>query len=69
MYYCEKGEQCVHAVFNFLLQGGVILVSHDEHLISLCCNAVWLCKDQLVYRLEGGLPQYKKAIETELRST
>jgi ATP-binding cassette subfamily F protein 3 len=46
--------------------GGVLLVSHDEHLINLCCNAVWLCKDKLVHRLEGGLDQYKKAIQSEL---
>ena len=51
------------------LQGGVIIVSHDEHLIDMSCNAVWLCKDRQVYRLEGGLEQYKKAIESELKST
>jgi ATP-binding cassette subfamily F protein 3 len=49
--------------------GGVILVSHDEHLIGMSCNAVWLCKDKLVYRLEGGLEQYKKAIQSELQSS
>ena len=47
----------------------MILVSHDEHLIKMSCNEVWLCKDQLVYRLEGGLDQYKKAIESEFQST
>ena len=30
---------------------GVILVSHDEHLINLACNEVWLCKNHSVYRL------------------
>ena len=37
-----------------------MLVSHDKHLIDMSCNAVWLCKDKLVHRLEGGLAQYKK---------
>ena len=43
-----------------LFQGGV--VSHDQHLIQ-----VWLCKDHTVYRLEGGLEQYKSDIESEFR--
>ena len=53
---------CVH------VQGGVVLVSHDEHLIKMACNEVWLCQDKLVHRLDGGLEQYKKAIETEFQS-
>ena len=48
-----------------LSQGGVVLVSHDEHLIEIACQEVWLCQDQTVRRLEGGLQQYKTAIETE----
>lgn len=56
-------------MYFVLLQGGVILVSHDEHLIKMACKEVWLCKDKLVYRLEGGLEQYKKAIELEFQST
>ena len=45
-----------------------MLVSHDEHLIKLSCNTVWLCKDRVVHRLDGGLDQYKKAIQAELQS-
>jgi ATPase subunit of ABC transporter with duplicated ATPase domains len=40
-------------------------VSHDQHLIKACATEVWLCKDKTVYRLEGGLEQYRKAIEAE----
>ena len=50
-------------------QGGVILVSHDEHLIEMACQEVWLCRDQTVHRLEGGLQQYKVAIEAELAAS
>ena len=51
------------------MQGGVILVSHDEHLINLACNEVWLCKNHSVYRLDGGLQQYKSEVENEFRSS
>lgn len=40
-------------------------MSHDQHLIKACATEVWLCKDRTVYRLEGGLDQYRKAIEAE----
>ena len=32
-------------------QSGVVLVSHDEHLIEIACQEVWLY--QTVHRLEG----------------
>ena len=44
-----------------------MLVSHDQHLIQLCTTEVWLCKDHTVHRLEGGLEQYKRDIESEFR--
>ena len=67
---CKQGCFTTHIIFSHVsLQGGVMLVSHDEHLIKMACNEVWLCKDKLVHRLEGGLEQYKKAIESELQST
>lgn len=56
---------CICVYPSSLSQGGVVLVSHDEHLIEIACQEVWLCQDQTVRRLEGGLQQYKTAIETE----
>ncbi len=44
----------------------MVLVSHDEYLIERACTEVWLCRDQTVYRLDGGLQQYKAAIESEI---
>ena len=48
------------------LQGGVILVSHDERLIRVICNELWLCKDKTVTVLDGGISEYKKLVEAEL---
>ena len=51
-------------------RGGVILVSHDESLVNLCCKEVWLVTKHGsgLERLEGGMAQYKKALQIELKS-
>lgn len=46
--------------------GGVILVSHDERLITLICKELWLCKDGTVKSIDGGYDVYRKLIEAEL---
>ena len=47
----------------------MVLVSHDQHLIKECATEVWLCRDKTVHRLEGGLEQYRKAVEGEFVRT
>lgn len=54
------------SLHNF--KGGVVLVSHDQHLIQLCTTEVWLTKGKTVHRLEGGLDQYRTAVENEFRT-
>ena len=51
------------------LQGGVVLVSHDERLIRLICTEVWVCGDLKVRRIEGGIDEYKKLVQQELASS
>ena len=48
------------------LQGGVILVSHDERLLKMVCQELWVCSKGRVYSLEGGIDQYRKLVEKEL---
>jgi ATP-binding cassette subfamily F protein 3 len=51
---------------NNLLQGGLVLVSHDERLIRQVCNELWVCGERNVTRIEGGIEEYKKLVEQEL---
>lgn len=62
--------ETVQALGNALkkFKGGVVLVAHDQHLIEMCTTEVWLCKDRNVHRLEGGLEQYRTAVENEFRT-
>ena len=54
-------------VINVFVQGGVILVSHDERLVRMLCDELWLCKDGSVRRLQGGLDEYKSLVASELQ--
>ena len=51
---------------SFFFQGGVILVSHDERLINAICNELWVCSKGKVYRMEGGLKEYRELVEKEM---
>lgn len=47
-------------------KGGVILVCHDERLIKMVCQELWVCSQGRVYSLEGGLDEYRKMVEKAL---
>lgn len=46
--------------------GGLILVSHDERLIRMVCQELWVCADGTVASLDGGIEEYKKLVLKEL---
>ncbi|XP_066904431.1 ATP-binding cassette sub-family F member 3 [Halyomorpha halys] len=46
--------------------GGVILVSHDERLIRMVCQELWVCSNGTVKSLEGGFDEYRSIVEKEL---
>lgn len=51
-----------------MLQGGVILVSHDERLVRLVCKELWVCGSGQVKSIEGGFDEYRKIVEQELEA-
>ncbi len=53
-------------IFFFSFQGGVILVSHDERLIRMICQELWVCSSGRVYSLEGGIDAYRAIVEKEM---
>ena len=60
--------ETVEALGNSLssYKGGVILVTHDEVLITRVCKELWHCKNGAVKCLEGGFDEYRQIIEQEL---
>lgn len=45
--------------------GGVIVVSHDQRLLTHVCDELWLCKDQGITRFRGDFNDYKEAYFSE----
>jgi len=39
--------------------GGVLVVSHDEHFISNVCNEIWVVRDGSATKFHGGFNDYK----------
>lgn len=48
-----------------IFKGGVILVSHDERLISNVCKELWLCGEGTVRSVKGGFEEYKAMLREE----
>lgn len=55
-------------MYFLMLQGGVILVSHDERLIRMICKELWVCGNGTVKSVEGGFDEYRKIVEAEIEA-
>lgn len=49
-------------------KGGVILVSHDERLIRMVSQELWICGEKTVRAIEGGFDEYKRIVLKELEA-
>ncbi|CAH9133080.1 unnamed protein product [Cuscuta epithymum] len=47
-----------------LFQGGVLMVSHDEHLISGSVEQLWAVSDGRVTPFDGTFQDYKKLLQS-----
>lgn len=56
----ESREALVQAINDF--QGGVILISHDRHLIELTADQLWLVADSRVKPYDGDLDDYRQQL-------
>jgi ATP-binding cassette subfamily F protein 3 len=48
--------------------GGIVLVSHDERLITSVCNELWVVHEGKVTPFEGDFDAYKSTILSEFRA-
>ncbi|CAE8699316.1 unnamed protein product [Polarella glacialis] len=56
----ETIDALVDALDEF--KGGVILVSHDEHLIDSVCKDLYVLEKKKLNRFPGGIIEYKKRV-------
>ena len=61
-------EALANALSNF--QGGVLVVSHDQHFISSLCTEIWVCDNRTrqVTIFKDGFKKYKELALKELIS-
>ena len=62
----ETTEALIEALQQF--NGGVLLVSHDQHLLTKVCKDLYVVENGTVERLQGGMANeafeaYKKAVD------
>jgi len=46
-------------------EGGMVIVTHDERLIKLVCNELWIVHEGQVTFYNGTWDSYKKKLITE----
>ena len=42
-------------------KGGVIVVTHDQHLINSACNEIWYIKNKKLKKFNGNFRNYRKS--------
>ena len=50
-------------------QGGVLMVSHDQHLIESTVNELWVVEGGKATPFHGTFSEYKKGLRNSARST
>lgn len=54
----ETVEALIVAISTF--DGGIVFVSHDQHLIEMCAEEFWVIKDFKLTQFKGSFVEYKK---------
>jgi len=56
----ETVDALISAIKDF--KGGLMIVSHDQHLISSACSELLVVRNNQIKRFDGGVEVYKKRI-------
>lgn len=49
--------------------GGVLVVSHDQHFITSVCNEIWVIQNRKVVVFDGSFNDYKKSVVSKIRNS
>jgi len=59
----ETIDSLIKSLIGF--KGGVLLISHDERLISLVCDTIWYFKDKSINVFQGEFSEYRQLLLQE----
>ena len=51
-------QALIHAILNF--DGGVLVISHDEHLVASICEELWVAEPGRVRIFKGEFAEYRR---------
>jgi ATP-binding cassette subfamily F protein 3 len=43
-------------------EGGIVVVSHDQHFLSNVCDSIYVVNNKRVKRFEGDIEDYRRSI-------
>lgn len=69
MHMCTSDMGAIEALADALkaYNGGVMVVSHDQHFITSVCNELWVIQDRKVTVFDGSFLDYKKSVVSKIR--
>ena len=56
--HLDAVEALIHALLNF--DGGLLVISHDEHLVSSICEELWVAEPGRVTQFKGEFAEYRR---------
>ena len=56
----ETVAALIQALMDY--NGGILVVSHDEHLITACCDTLWVAGEGTVRQSKGDFQDYKRSV-------
>ncbi|XP_039162384.1 probable ATP-binding protein YheS [Eucalyptus grandis] len=68
MLFINQGLDAVETLIQglVLFQGGILMVSHDEHLISGSVDELWVISQGKVAPFHGNFQDHKKILQSSL---
>jgi len=60
----ESVDALIEALKEF--PGGIVVISHDQRLITSVCDELWVVKDRKVTRWEDDFEAYRQSIIDEM---
>jgi ATP-binding cassette subfamily F protein 3 len=70
MHACYPDMGAIEALADALkaYNGGVLVVSHDQHFITSVCNELWVIQNRKVAVFDGSFMDYKKSVIAKIRN-
>ncbi|KAA6371771.1 MAG: putative ABC transporter F family member 3 [Streblomastix strix] len=60
----EAREALAQAIQGF--EGAVVMVTHDQHLITTSCQEIWIVEEKKVRTFKGNFEDYKRELKKKM---